>query len=561
MLTAHNLSKSYANRSIFSNLSLTIGNHEKIALIGQNGVGKSTLLRILAGQAEPDSGSITRGTSVIGYLPQEVEITSEETLIDYLKHIAGLSSIEKEMASLERSLTNGAHLERYGDLQNEYIRLNGYAFEHRVRIFLKGFNLGECALDRSLATLSGGEKSKIALIGVLMRVPDIILLDEPTNNIDLPAIIWLETYLKSVDASCLIVSHDRRFLDAVATKVLEIEWYERTLHESKGSYSDYIAHKERRIRREQELYAVQQKELQRMKESATNAQDWARQGSRQTTSDNDKYIRGARRDWSAGIAKRAKTIQKHIENTDIVKVTRERPQLIIPFAPRDDEARHDILLENVTVSYPEGFRLSELTLFALYGSRVGIIGQNGSGKSTILKIISGELTPSCGTISIGSSLIIGNMMQAHENMPRSKTIMEFFSDSGAHDRQHAFSTLAKFHITADDAASKPIGILSPGERARVLLALYSILEVSVLLLDEPTNHLDLEAVEALEQALVAYTGIVIFVSHDRVFLEHIRPTSLYMLIGGSLQLIDDYKSYICSLTSEAQRLLSLLPKQ
>ena len=561
MLTAHNISKSYANHRIFSNLSFVIGNREKIALIGQNGVGKSTLLKILAGCEESDSGSITRGTSLVGYLPQEINISFQETVAHYLKRVTGISVIEEEMALLEGSLTDPSLLEHYGDLQSEYSRLNGYAFDHRIRIFLKGFNLDECAPDRLLTALSGGEKSKIALIGILLCVPDILLLDEPTNNIDLPAIIWLEMYLKSINASCLIVSHDRLFLDAIATKVIEIEWYERTLCEYKGSYSDYCANKEKRMRREQELYAIQQKELQRMKESAINAQDWAQQGSRQTTSDNDKYIRGAQRDRSSGLARRAKTIQKHIEKTDVVKITRERPQLIIPFAPRNDEAKHEIHLDNVAVSYPKGFHLSHLTIHIPYGSRVGIIGKNGSGKSTILKVIAGELQPSSGTLSIGPSLIIGNMMQAHENMPRSKTVMEFFEGCGVVDRQQAFSTLSKFHISADDAISKRILTLSPGERARVLLALYSVLEVNVLLLDEPTNHLDMEAVEALEHALITYTGIIIFVSHDRSFLEHIHPTFLYMLSDGRLTLIDDYESYVHSVTVEAQRLLSLLPAQ
>ena len=253
--------------------------------------------------------------------------------------------------------------------------------------------------------------------------------------------------------------------------------------------------------------------------------------------------------------------QKHIEKTDVVKITRERPQLIIPFAPRNDEAKHEIHLDNVAVSYPKGFHLSHLTIHIPYGSRVGIIGKNGSGKSTILKVIAGELQPSSGTLSIGPSLIIGNMMQAHENMPRSKTVMEFFEGCGVVDRQQAFSTLSKFHISADDAISKRILTLSPGERARVLLALYSVLEVNVLLLDEPTNHLDMEAVEALEHALITYTGIIIFVSHDRSFLEHIHPTFLYMLSDGRLTLIDDYESYVHSVTVEAQRLLSLLPAQ
>src|SRR3990167_3784799 len=556
-MLARDIYKSYGGKEILSGVSLQIGHNQKAALVGSNGVGKSTLLKILAGIDTSDRWSIQSNSDSVGYLPQEIKIDSQESINDYLKRVVGVDTMEAMMTALEQDLDNPEKMKEYGELQSQYLYLDGYTFEHRMEAILQGFGLNLISPTRPLNSLSGGQKSKIALAGLLLQKFDLLLLDEPTNNLDLPAIIWLENFLQSVDASCLIVSHDRRFLDTLVSKVFEIDWFGRNIHEYSGSYSDYLHYREAKIRREQEQYEAQEKEKKRLTASIRQKKQWAEKGSRQITMDNDKYVRGYRRDQSAKIAQGAQSIEKHIEQMNKVEVTKQRTKLVIPLIADSSEAKHEIAIEDVCVKYPNGFQLGPINLQITYGSRIGIIGLNGSGKSTLLKVIGGECKPTSGRVLIGSSLNIGNLMQAHENMSREKSILGFFHDNSVSDDERIYFILSKFHFPSEDAKKK-IGNLSPGERARVLLALFSALSVNVLLLDEPTNHLDFEVIEALERTLADYPGTVVFVSHDRYFLHMAKPTDLLIVNNGNIKPVADYDSYISSLNLEAKKLIASL---
>jgi ATPase subunit of ABC transporter with duplicated ATPase domains len=408
-----------------------------------------------------------------------------------------------------------------------------------------------------VAQLSGGQKSKVALAAILLKGVDILLLDEPTNNLDLPALVWLEEYLLQSPATCVIASHDRKFLDRVVTKVLEIDWFKRdaTLHT--GNYTDYAERKALELRRLKEEYRLQQEELQRLQETSQEKNEWAKKGAVQKWSDNDKMGRNFARDRSKKLAVTGKAIEVRMHQIDRMERPEEREPLEIRLEPMPNEAKQGIELNGVTAGY-EDFRIGPITIHIPFGARIGIVGANGSGKSTLLKTITGGLEPLSGEVSRGDSLLIGNFTQEHEHLPREKTPVWLFAEiAETYDIDRISLLLHKFHL-GHDAAHNKIGDFSPGERARLLLALYSEMGVNVLVLDEPTNHLDVEAIEALEEVLRNYVGTVILVSHDRYFLEKIPTLDIYLMDEGRLQAIGSYAEYAESLSTEAKRMLRKL---
>ena len=307
MFTLKHICKSYGTLNVLSDISFSLTNGQKVALVGSNGVGKSTLLKIIAGIEKPDSGSIEFPNDVsIGYLPQEIDISQNNTIEKYLKGITGLEELEEKMQELESNLTDPKKLDEYSNLQSIYTHLDGYVFEHRMEIILKGFGLTDITPNTSLKYLSGGQKNKVALAGILLKGVDILLLDEPTNNLDLPALIWLENSLLKSKAICLIVSHDRRFLDKVTSKVFEIEWYSRQIISYTGTYTNYLEIKEKQLQEQKKLYSLQQEEIKRLKESARQKKEWGKKGAKQDVSDHDKYSRGVQRDRAAKSSKTAR---------------------------------------------------------------------------------------------------------------------------------------------------------------------------------------------------------------------------------------------------------------
>jgi ATP-binding cassette subfamily F protein 3 len=558
MINIKQISKSYGSLTVLSDISLSLGNGCKAALVGPNGVGKSTLLKIIAGLEESDTGEIEiPKNACIGYVPQEMQITRTETIENYFKEVAGIQEIERQINLLEKHLDDPLKAEQYNDLQQIYARLDGYAFRHRIESVLAGFKLENLSLSQSLSSLSSGQKSKIALGAILLKGVDILLLDEPTNNLDLPALIWLEKFLLNSITTCLIVSHDKRFLDSVVSRVFEIDWNTRKISVHVGGYSDYIEFKKKQINRLKELYRIQEEKIEKLGEAIRSKKTWAEAGARQTVSDKDKYCRGMRRDRAAKSAKSAKAIEKRIEQMDLIEVPEERPPLVIPLVAQKSEAKHSILLENVVAGYDENFRIGPISLEIPYGARVGIFGINGAGKSTLLKTITGELKIKQGTVTIGSSLIIGNLMQEHENLPRNKTTFQFLKERARLEAQQIYHLLSRFHFSAEESRKK-ISELSPGGRARLLLALFCALSANVLVLDEPTNHLDIEANEALEEVLSTYTGTVLMVSHDRYFLERVNLTHAFVLENGILRLISSYSEYVEEIVLNAKLLIKRL---
>ena len=538
--------KAYGIVTVLEEISFSLERGQKAGLIGYNGTGKTTLLKILAGLIEPDAGRVTvRKGAVVGYMPQDTSLVSDETIRDYVRRVSGMAVLEEQMESSPEAMS-------------EYERRDGYTFYHRLDVMLAGFGLADVSSDRPINSLSSGQKSKVFMVGVLLSDPDVLLLDEPTNNLDLPALIWLEDFLMRSDAACIIVSHDRLFLDRVVRKIFEIDWHTQTLNITSGRYSDYLVRKEKELARQRQEHEAQQEEIKRIKEQARKKKQEALSGSRYMGTDNDKFHRGFKRDRAGKSGKQAKAIEKRIEQMEIVENPVERDVFRIYLRPEKPSGTRDITLTDVVAGYAgDRFKVGPMSLSIPYGSRVVILGLNGTGKTTLLRTISGELPALEGKVSRGNALVVGNLTQEHENLPREDSIKDFLVRRAGISVQDAYALAVKFGFKAAEI-DKNIAALSPGGRTRLLFALFSALSANVLILDEPTNHLDLEALEALEEAVTHYEGTIVLVSHDRNFLKKFRPTDTYVLSDGQLSRQESLELYVTNAERQAKRLISMI---
>ena len=553
-----NLQKSYGAIPVLCDISFFLGKGQKVALVGGNGTGKTTLLKILAGLEDLDGGEveIAEGTC-IGYLPQDTSLSGDETIAAYFRRITGIEALERELENLSGNLEDAASAKKYGDLHEKYTHLDGYSFEHRMKVVLAGFGFENIDLEHRLSNLSSGQKSKVALAGILLKGVDLLLLDEPTNNLDLPALIWLEDFLQKSSASCIIVSHDRRFLDRVVRKIFELDWRTHTLAVSGGTYSNYLETVAKRVVKQKEDYLLQQEEVERLTTQAREKRAESAGGSRWVGSDNDKFLRGFKREQAGRSGRVAKTLEKRIEQMEKVERPIERNPFEIPLMAEAGTGTLSIRLVDVVAGHENGFRIGPVSFEARYGDRIGIMGLNGSGKSTLLKTVTGQMPPVSGAVEIGSGVRFGNLMQEHETLPRDQTPLEYLMGRAELNQSESYNKLVKFGFD-ERQVKQAISTLSPGGRARLLLAVFSAESVNTLVLDEPTNHLDLEALEALEETLSIYKGTVLLVSHDRYFLEKAKLDYVYVLFEGVLAGIPDYQTYVAQAEERAQALLRSL---
>ena len=547
MLTVRNIFKRYGPVKVLLGASFSFVRGQKIALVGPNGVGKSTLLRILAGLESEDRGVIEKSRRLLtGYLPQEVSIEAEgETVLEYFRLVSGITEIEAEMKRIETKLSDETLLAEYGELQEAFDRLGGYVFEKKCRKALDGLGLERIALEQPVAKVSGGERRRVALASVLLKGADLLLLDEPTNDLDLESLLWLEDYLIRAEAAVLVASHDREFLDHVAEKVLEIDWHFRTTEMFTGNYTTYQKEKAERLRRERELFDRAEEERGRLHDTSDEKKEWARIGSEMVMPDNDKMSQGYHRDRSErkfGAA--SKALLSRADQVDRLQLTPLRTELALLFEPQEGEAR-SIALAGVVCGYLEtSFSVGPIDMEIPYGKRIGIFGRNGAGKSTFLKTILGDLAPIRGMVERGAELHIGNLSQENTVVPKGKTAMEWFlAETPLEEPTEVHLFLGKFLLNAEAAEFK-MGELSPGERMRLALAFFMAKGANVLALDEPTNHLDMDAIAALEEALRLYRGTLLLVSHDRSFLSRVSLTDVYSIEDGALLKHESYEAYL-----------------
>lgn len=506
MIQIKNISKEYGTKEIFSNISFTIDKREKIALVGRNGAGKSTLMKIIAGIEEVDCGVIN--------IPKD-------TKLSYLSQI-----IEPEFQ--DRVVL-------------EYIKENIESFEeNEIYKLLKIFKLEDSILDHPLSKLSGGQKAKISLISIVLSNSDFILLDEPTNNLDLDSLIWLENFVKKSNASFLIISHDRSFLDNTVSKVIELKNGEINIE--KGTYSDYLKRVEEKIRRQKLDYENQQGKIEELQKTADQKKIDAHKGSKFTGTDNDKMLRNFKREQATGSAKEAKRIEKRIEQIDLIDEPEKKSTLKIEIDSKDYNGNNSIEGRDLVVGYVD-FKVGPFNFDINFGDKVCFVGNNGAGKTTLLKTIMNEIEKIDGEINVGSKIKFGNLSQEHDKLPNEKTLFEFIKDKTDAEDNLIFNSLKKFNFS-EDQIRKKIETLSPGEKTRLLLALFTEQSVNTLVLDEPSNHLDLEALFAIEEAVLNYEGTVIIVSHDRYLIEKINPETIYEVSKSGLNRVLDYQDYL-----------------
>lgn len=555
ILQIKNVSKEFGNEKLFDNIDLTLSENEKKALVGPNGSGKTTLLKMIAGIERPDTGDIDLGSLRVEYLPQELSIQEDldSNIIDYLKEKTGIDKIREKMEQLEEDLSDNKKLKEYGEIREMYEKAGGYSFRNKAKRMLSFFNLDK-NLDEDIKKLSGGQRSKLALAGILLKKPDILLLDEPTNNLDLPSLIWLEQFIKENKMACLIVSHDREFLDNVVEGVVQIDPNKKNIIEESGDYTDFIERRKKELERKKETYQKIEEKINDLKKISHKKKEWGKKGRKQEVGGKDKYLRGYLRDRSSkNLGKEGRVIDKRI---DVLKKKAEKPEnkkpLNINIESSEALYKNAIQLNELKAGYKDSFSLDSINMRINYGEKIVLIGNNASGKTTFLKTIAGDIKPISGELNIGKDLSIGNFRQHHDHLPLEKTCFDYLKDDSNLAKHDIYRTLDYFNLSID-YADKKISKLSLGQRVRLILAKFSVKKVNTLILDEPTNHLDIESINALEETLKNYKGTIIMASHDRSFIKNIEPDSFYLIKDNKINFLSDYDDYIESIKERSKR--------
>ena len=529
ILACHNISKAFGDRIIVKSGSFHIEEREKVALIGVNGAGKSTILKMIVKEMDLDSGDIilSKGKT-IGYLSQHQELTSHNSIQDELKTAKSeLIEMEKQIRNMELEMKHlsgealEARLHSYHLLMDRFEQANGYAFQSELVGVLKGLGFREDEFGKQVDTLSGGQKTRVALGKLLLTKPDVLLLDEPTNHLDMNSIAWLENYLINYDGAVLIVSHDRYFLNRVVTKVVEIEHGNIMMFQ--GNYSDFAAKK--KIIRDAKLkeYLNQQQEIKHQEAVIEKLRSFNREKS----------------------IKRAESREKMLDKMELVeKPIDEQNDFHFSLEPSCVSGNDVLSVENLSKSYGTQTLFQNVSFEIKRGEHIAIIGDNGTGKTTLLKILNEVVAADSGSFRLGSKVHIGYYDQEHHVLSMSKTIFDEISDAyPTLTNTQIRNTLAAFMFTGDDVY-KQIGDLSGGERGRVSLAKLMLSEANFLILDEPTNHLDIASKEILEKALNEYTGTVLYVSHDRYFVNQTSTRILELVNGTFVNYIGNYDYYL-----------------
>ena len=528
VLSCNNISKEFVTGPVLKDVSFHINDNEKAAIVGINGAGKSTLLKIIINEMSADSGDVflAKGAA-IGYLAQHQNIDAEMTIFDVMLEVKkDILELSDKMRDLEAKMkqAEGAALdaiyEDYSRATHEFELKNGYAYKSEITGILKGLGFDEEDFNRKVNTLSGGQKTRAYLARLLLSKPDIILLDEPTNHLDMKAIGWLETYLKNFNGAVLIVAHDRYFLDGVAEKIIELNNCRATTF--LGNYTDYANKKKALREAELKAYLNQQKEIAHQEAVIEKLRSFNREKS----------------------IKRAESREKVLDKIERVnKPTEVDASMKISLKPHKESGKDVLNVENLTKSFDEVL-FENISFEIKKGEKVAIIGGNGTGKTTLLKIINGLLLPDSGKIKLGTNVEIGYYDQEHQVLNADKNLFDEISDDYPYlNNTEIRNVLASFLFTKDDVF-KLVGSLSGGEKGRLSLAKLMLSEANFLLLDEPTNHLDITSKEILEDALNNYEGTVLYVSHDRYFINKTATRILDLTNKQLLNYIGNYDYYL-----------------
>lgn len=541
ILACKDISKSYGTDIVLEKISFNLEEKEKAAIVGVNGAGKTTLFKIITDKLSYDDGQIyIPKDTTVGYLEQNIDIRSEKTIYEEMLSVFdSVFSIESRLREMEEKMSSlsseeySSFMEQYSRLQHEFEESDGYSYKSRINGVLKGLGFAEEEYSQQVYTLSGGQKTRVFLGKLLLMRPDLLLLDEPTNHLDIESIQWLEDFLKSYTGSVLIISHDRYFLDRTVTKIIDIENKKSTVYN--GNYSFFISQKEALRASLLKQYADQQKEIKHQEEVIRTLRQFNREKS----------------------IKRAESREKALERMEKIDKPENLPEKMhFRLIPKIQSGNDVLSVENVSMAFGDNSLFSNVSFEIKRGQKVALIGPNGIGKSTLFKIILGELSPLSGKTTLGVNVFPGYYDQEHHELDDRNTIFDEIHNAYPNMTNGEIrNVLAAFVFTGDDVF-KTIGSLSGGEKGRVSLAKIMLSKSNFLILDEPTNHLDMYSKEILEDAINSYDGTVLYISHDRYFIDKTAEITLDLSKDGITKYLGNY-TYCIEKKEEKERIAKL----
>ncbi len=529
ILQCSHINKAFITDVILSDISFHINEQEKAAIVGINGSGKSTLIKIIMKQLDADSGEviIAKGTTV-GYLAQNQEYESGHTILEEMQDAKPeILQLEKQLANLSAKMNEAegkeleSYIKQFDAAQHRFDQLNGYAYQSELTGVLKGLGFDTSDFDKPVSSLSGGEKTRVALAKMLLTAPDLIILDEPTNHLDLNAIRWLEGYLSQYNGAVLIVAHDRYFLDKIVTKVIELRQTKAMVY--MGNYTEYSKKRQAILDAMMKQYENQQAEIKHQEEVITKLRQFNREKS----------------------IKRAESREKMLEKIDrLEKPVEEKTQMHLLFTPKYQSGNDVLMVQDLSKSFESNILFQNINFELKRGEHVAIIGDNGTGKTTLLKIINELLPADSGSFTLGTNVDIGYYDQEHHVLHMEKTVFEEIQDTYPHMTNTEIRNLLAAFLFTEDDVFKQVKSLSGGERGRVSLAKLMLSDANFLILDEPTNHLDIDSKAILENAINRFEGTVLYVSHDRYFINTTAHRILDLTGNRLLNYIGNYDYYL-----------------
>ena len=521
---AQDLEQRFGGNTIFSNISFSVPDNARIGLVGPNGAGKTTLLKIMTGQQEPTSGQFTINKGLkVGYIAQENGLDEDKTIWDEMLTVFNdLIEKNKKITKMQEQIADHPEdedlLKRYDQLAYDFEQEGGFTYQAEIKSILNGFNFKENTWNKVIGTPSGGEKTRLAFVKLLLQKPPVLLLDEPTNYLDLDTLDWLEAFLKNYQGAIITVSHDQYFLDHLANQIFELNFGKLTTF--KGNYSQYVKERELMDSQQEAAYEKQQEKIKKEEEFIQK-----------------NLVR-------ASTTKRAQSRRKVLDKMERIKPPKHKQKVRINFTSERPSGKEVLIAKDLTIGYPDKVMVSDIDFQVNKNDRVAIIGPNGIGKSTLLKTIMKKLEPKGGSIKYGASLDIGYYDQELQSLDPSKTVLDTIWDRHkTMPEKDVRSILASFLFTAEDI-DKTVGQLSGGQKARLTLTVLSLEKDNFLLMDEPTNHLDIEAKEVLEEALDNYDGTLLFVSHDRYFINELANKIISVRDGHAKIYNGNYSYYL-----------------
>lgn len=521
---AQDLEQRFGGNTIFSDISFSVPDNARIGLVGPNGAGKTTLLKIMTGQQEPTSGQFTINKGLkVGYIAQENGLDEDQTIWDEMLTVFNdLIEKNKKITKMQEQIAEHPEdedlLKRYDQLAYDFEQEGGFTYQAEIKSILNGFNFKENTWNKVIGTLSGGEKTRLAFVKLLLQKPPVLLLDEPTNHLDLDTLDWLEGFLKNYQGAIITVSHDQYFLDHLANQIFELNFGKLTAF--KGNYSQYVKERELMDSQQEAAYEKQQEKIKKEEEFIQK-----------------NLVR-------ASTTKRAQSRRKVLEKMERINPPKHKQKVRINFTSDRPSGKEVLIAKDLTIGYPDKVMVSDIDFQVNKNDRVAIIGPNGIGKSTLLKTVMKKLEPKNGALKYGASLDIGYYDQELQRLDPSKTVLDTIWDRHkTMPEKDVRSILASFLFTAEDI-DKTVGQLSGGQKARLTLTVLSLEKDNFLLMDEPTNHLDIEAKEVLEEALDKYDGTLLFVSHDRYFINELANKIISVRDGHAKIYNGNYSYYL-----------------